>query len=78
MTTPPDFGGRDLEEGVTEALGGPQEVFPMEHLDVDPSSWESNEATAPGKVCARCGQAIEEHQESRRRLDGHWVHEVCP
>ena len=39
---------------------------------------ESNEAQAPGQVCARCGQVIEGGQDARRRADGRWMHEVCP
>ena len=39
---------------------------------------ESNEARAPGQVCARCGRVIERGQDARLRDDGRWMHEVCP
>ena len=78
MSTPPDFGGREIEEGLVEDLGGPREEHAVVHLDEDPSAWEDNEATAPGKACGRCGKVIEAGQEARRRADGRWVHEVCP
>lgn len=39
---------------------------------------ESNEAQAPGQVCARCGRVIERGQDARLRTDGRWMHEVCP
>jgi hypothetical protein len=39
---------------------------------------ESNEAQAPGQVCARCGRVMERGQDARRRADGRWMHEVCP
>ncbi len=78
MTTPPDFGGREIEEGVIEDLGGPKEEHPVEHLEVDPSAWDDNELHAVGQACWRCGRVIEAGQEVRRRADGRWVHEVCP
>jgi len=39
---------------------------------------ESNEARAPGQVCARCGLVLTEGDDVRLRPDGRWVHEVCP
>jgi hypothetical protein len=88
MTTPPNFGGRAIEEGLDEDLGAP----PPEHskateLDHErdeedrgayTSVWGSNEAHAPGQLCARCGVLISPGQDVRRRADGTWVHEICP
>ena len=76
MTTPPDFGGREIEEGLLEDLGGPEEDRAVSHQD-GPGLGD-NEAHAPGKVCARCGQVITAGQDVRRRADGGWMHEVCP
>ena len=82
MTTPPDFGGREIEEGLFEDLGGTREEYAQEHaqapeveagLEVD-----DNEAHAPGKVCVHCGAVITAGQDVRRRADGQWVHELCP
>ena len=42
------------------------------------SVWGSNEAHAPGQLCARCGVLISPGQDVRRRADGTWVHEICP
>jgi len=39
---------------------------------------EDNELHVQGQVCQRCGSPITAMQESRRLLDGHWVHEICP
>jgi hypothetical protein len=78
MTTPPNFGGREIEEGAIEDLGGPKEEYPVEHLDEDPSAYEDNEEHAAGRVCARCGQVMNAREEARRQADGQWVHEVCP
>ena len=76
MTTPPDFGGREIEEGLLEDLGGPAEHHPASHQDGP--LLDDNEAHAPGQVCQRCGAVITPGQEARRRADGKWVHEVCP
>jgi PAS domain-containing protein len=80
MTTPPDFGGTEIEEGLQEDRFG---IAPEEHpgagrddLVADPH--EDNEATAPGETCARCGNQIQFGEDARRRADGRWVHEVCP
>ena len=59
MTTPPDFGGREIEEGLLEDLGGPRPEHPADHEDEDSSTWSGNEAHAPGKVCELCGQPDE-------------------
>lgn len=78
MTTPPDFGGHEIEEGLLEDLGGPAEQYPVPHGDQDESDWSDNEAHAGGKVCARCGAVIRPGQDARLRADGQWMHEVCP
>ena len=51
MTTPPDFGGREIEEGLLEDLGGPAEHRTVSHQDG--ARLDDNEAHAPGKVCER-------------------------
>jgi hypothetical protein len=76
MTTPPDFGGREIEEGLLEDLGGPAEHHAVSHQDG--ALPDDNEAHAPGQVCQRCGAVITAGQDVRRRADGKWVHEVCP
>ncbi|HXZ76226.1 MAG TPA: hypothetical protein VEH31_35880 [Streptosporangiaceae bacterium] len=76
MTTPPDFGGREIEEGVEEDLGGPAEDRAVSRQDGVLVG--DNEAHAPGQVCAVCGQVITPGQDVRRRADGRWMHEVCP
>ena len=82
MTTPPDFGGREIEEGLFEDLGGTREEYAEEHAQVPGveagSEVDDNEAHAPGKVCVHCGAVITAGQDVRRRVDGQWVHEVCP
>ena len=78
MTTPPDFGGREIEEGILEDLGGPRLEHATDDQDEDSSTWSDNEAHAPGKVCELCGAVIAPGQEARRRADGQWMHEVCP
>jgi hypothetical protein len=78
VTTPPDFGGLEIEEGVEEDLGAPRQEHPVHHQDEDPSVWSDNEAHAAGKVCARCGAVIGPGQDARRRADGQWMHEICP
>jgi hypothetical protein len=82
VTTPPDFGGLEIEEGVDEDLGAPRQEPPVSHQggNASPSSleWSGNEAHAPGKACARCGAVIAPGQDARRRADGQWMHEICP
>jgi len=76
VTTPPDFGGHEIEEGLLEDLGGPRQEHGVGHEAS--SSWEDNEAHAAGKVCALCGAAIAASEDVRHRADGRWVHEACP
>lgn len=78
MTTPPDFGGRELEEGLLEDLGGPPLEHAMDREDEGSEAWQDNEAHAGGAVCALCGAVIEVGQDVRRRADGQWVHDACP
>ena len=79
MTTPPDFGGESIEQGVAEDLG-----LRHEHGRTGPPageedrSFDDNEAHAPGSACARCGQQIAAGADARQRADGQWVHEECP
>jgi hypothetical protein len=39
---------------------------------------ESNELHATGRVCARCGQAIQSGEDVRRTVTGGYQHELCP
>lgn len=79
MTTPPDFGGLEIEQGVEEDLGGPRGDYgAVSHEDESGSRHGDNEAHAGGKVCERCGAVITPGQNARRRADGEWMHEVCP
>lgn len=78
MTTPPDFGGREIEEGLEEDLGVPR----AEHQNLTGRDQDAlvqdNEAHAPGNVCELCGTVITAGQDVRRMADGHWIHEICP
>ena len=79
MTTPPDFGGTEIEEGRLEEFGIPPEEqagSAQDDLAADPH--DDNEARAPGSTCARCGREIQPGEDVRRRADGRWMHEVCP
>jgi hypothetical protein len=79
MTTPPDFGGTEIEEGRQEEFGirpGEHHAPDLAELEADP--YDDNEARAPGETCARCGNEIAPGEDVRRRADGTWVHEVCP
>jgi hypothetical protein len=79
MTTPPDFGGLEIEEGVQEDLGVPAEKHRnLGDQDSGGLAGDDNEAHAPGQVCALCGAVITSGQDVRRRADGRWAHEVCP
>jgi hypothetical protein len=78
VATPPDFGGREIEEGLIEDLGVPREEPHVQHPDEEGAAYDDNEEYAVGQVCERCGQVITAHQEARRRTDGRWVHETCP
>lgn len=78
MTTPPDFGGTEIEKGRQEEFG----IAPEEHQpgpeDFPAEPLVDNEAHAPGEICARCGNEIQPGDDARRRADGKWVHEICP
>ncbi len=78
MSIRPDFGPEYGEEE-REFLGDPPEDTEDIHDEdeTDPVIAD-NEAHAPGRTCERCGLVITAHQDARRRLDGRWVHEVCP
>jgi hypothetical protein len=78
MTTPPDFGGTEIEEGRQEEFGiAPDEHRPgPDELTAEPH--DDNEAHAPGQICARCGNEIQPGDNARRRADGKWVHGACP
>lgn len=79
MTTPPDFGGLEIEKGAQEDLGvPPEEHADLSEQDRDRRTRGDNEAHAPGKVCERCGSVFAPGQDVRRKTDGEWVHEVCP
>jgi len=79
MTTPPDFGGLEFEEGLQEDLGAPAEKHRnLGDQDSGGFAGEDNEEHAPDQVCARCGAVITSGQDVRHRADGRWVHEVCP
>jgi hypothetical protein len=78
VSTPPDFGGTEIEEGVIEDLGGPREVHPLSHRDAETIPYDDNELHAPGGVCDLCGKEIAPGDDVRRRADGKWVHEACP
>jgi hypothetical protein len=78
MTTPPDFGGREIEEGLLEDLGGPRPEYAVDQQDEAGSEGDGNEAHAAGMVCGRCGAVITIGQGARRRAGGEWVHDVCP
>ena len=77
MTTPPDFGGSEIEEGLREDLGGHSGTAAARGDDRDDAVQADHEAHAPGAVCQACGKTITAGQDVRRRADG-WVHEVCP
>jgi hypothetical protein len=78
MTTPPDFGGREIEEGLLEDLGAPRKEHAVDRPDEAGFGGDDNEAHAAGMVCARCGAVITASQDVRRRADGEWVHDDCP
>ncbi|HXW44622.1 MAG TPA: hypothetical protein VEL03_07545 [Streptosporangiaceae bacterium] len=70
MTTPPGFGGRDIDMAGQADRDGPPAAQPEEA--------EDHEARAPGETCARCGGVIWRAHQVRRRADRRWVHVVCP
>ena len=78
MTTPPDFGGHEIEEGLLEDLGGPQERHPVSQQDEREADFSDNELHADGQTCPRCGTVILPSQDVRLRADHQWVHEACP
>ena len=78
MTTPPDFGGHEIEEGLQEDLGGPHERHPVSHQDERGSDFSDNELHAAGQTCPRCGTVIQPGQDVRLRADHQWIHEACP
>jgi hypothetical protein len=78
MTTPPDFGGTEIEKGRQEEFGITPEKHQSGPDEFAAESYDDNEAHAPGEICARCGNRIQPGDEARRRADGTWVHEVCP
>jgi hypothetical protein len=88
MTTRPDFGPEYGEE-VRESEGVvPQEREPLAEREIEEHEREdreleylepeSNEARAPGQICARCGRVITASEDARLLPDGRWMHEVCP
>jgi hypothetical protein len=77
MTTPPDFGGTEIEKGRQEEFGIAPEVHQPGPDEFTAEPHDENEAHAPGEICARCGNEIQPGDEVRRRADGRWVHEVC-
>lgn len=78
MTTPPDFGGQEIEEGAEEDLGAPRAQHRADHDDEYSAGWSDNEEHASGEACGRCGAVITPREDVRRRADGKWVHQVCP
>jgi hypothetical protein len=79
MTTPPDYGGREIEEGLEEDLGVPREEIETERHPGQASPRSGgHEAHAPGNACERCGDVITSGQDARRLPNGKWVHEACP
>jgi hypothetical protein len=49
-----------------------------EHFLSPDADIESNELHATGRVCARCGQAIQPGEDVRRTVSGGFQHELCP
>ena len=94
MSTPPNFGGEEIERGLEEdlrtpitveggsldeELGAPEDEAVRRGLHPEDNvPFGDHEAHAPGEHCALCGAAIQLGEEVRRRLDGQWVHESCP
>jgi hypothetical protein len=78
MTTPPDFGGTEIEKGRQEEFGVGREEHQPGPDEFTAEQYEDNEAHAPGETCARCGRLILPGDEVRRRADGRWAHELCP
>ena len=77
MTVPPNYGGREFEEGLAEDLGkAPPEKHQRE--DNESGDWDDNELHAAGQTCARCGFVIQAGEDARLQVNHQWVHEVCP
>ena len=77
MTVPPNFGGREFEEGLQEDMGAPRPEHGRPEDD-ESGDYDSNELHGVGQTCALCGAVIEPGQDVRRHLDGKWLHEACP
>ena len=79
MTVSPDFGGREIEEGLAGDLGAaPADRRAVSHQDEAGAAPSDNEAHMAGEVCVRCGAVITPSQDVRRRADGGWVHDDAP
>jgi hypothetical protein len=48
-----------------------------EHFLSSDADIDSNELHASGRVCARCGQAIQPGEDVRRTTSGSYQHELC-
>jgi len=49
-----------------------------EHFLSSDADINGNELHATGRVCARCGHAIEPGEDVRRTASGGYQHELCP
>jgi hypothetical protein len=49
-----------------------------EHFLSSDADIDSNELHATGRVCARCGRAIQPGEDVRRTANGGYQHELCP
>ena len=49
-----------------------------EHFQSADADIESNQLHATGRVCARCGHAIQPGEDVRRTVSGGYQHELCP
>ena len=78
MTVSPDFGGREIEEGLAEDLGAPPPEHTVDHEDKAGSEWTTTRRM-PRAWSARCAaRSSRAGQDVRRRVGGEWVHDVCP
>jgi hypothetical protein len=78
MTTAPDFGGREIEEGLLEDLGSPRQEHAVNHQDEagsgvtttrrTPRAWSAHGAARSSRPARMCGAGA----------DGEWVHDICP
>jgi hypothetical protein len=78
VTTPPDFGGHEIEEGLLEDLGGPQENYPVSHQDEAGTDFSDNELHAAGQTCPRCGTVIQPGQDVRRHANASGYTRLAP